>query len=155
MKKIYLMLSLLVIAAMVLVGCTTGKAVSTQYDGTKVELKNYFILPDANNNLHAYQYMGSNAVKQYDPQGGFETIIRVKNIQTGETSDLNYVYQIYQDGVKNGAELNVGNGNQAITYYLLLQPPKGTSTKMNLPFVVCLDSECAMEMKFNSGTVKI
>jgi hypothetical protein len=56
-------LSLLVIVALVLVGCNTGEAGATQYAGSLVNPKDYFVLPDASYQLHIYQYMGADAVK--------------------------------------------------------------------------------------------
>lgn len=152
---ILLGLSLLVVAALVLVGCGTGQAIS-KASGSTIAKGEYFTLNDANKKLHLYQYQGADAPTADNPK------IKLKEIESGDTLTLDYIYQDYAGGIKWGAVLKVGlyqayagGIDESRDYYLELTGNTAMKGALDLPFKICFDSECKESKPFKTGTIKI
>lgn len=130
MKKI-LMISGLIVLALFLVACArqgeesafAGQAVSSS--STYIMKGDYFALTDnaassdSAGKIHLYQYKGADAPSKENAK------IRLKDIETGYTIELNYVYQSYAGGIKGGSLFKVGlyqsyagGIDESIDYYL-------------------------------------
>lgn len=142
-----------------------GEAVTISMPNA-IQRGQYFALYDAAydkglrsvNGLHLYRYMGADAPSSESPK------IRLKYILTGETVDLNYVYQDYAGGIKGGAYLRVGlfqdyagGVDESRDYYLILSNNQPTSQQKDSPLFVSTNPELGAEkIQFkNTGTVRL
>ena len=157
MKKLLIVLGLLVLALFV-VGCGTGQAVGTGGKVTTILKNEVFSLPDGAGKLHLYQYKGADAPSTSDAK------IKLKDIETGESITLDYVYQSYAQGVKGGALFKVGlyqsyagGVDESKDWYLILKAAQTKSTwgQIDSTLYVCYDSECKTKKDFNSIIAKI
>lgn len=99
------------------------------------------MLADSATKLHLYQYKGGDAPTQTQPK------IKLKDIETGLSVELNYVYQDYAGGIR-GADITVG-GNKV--WWLHFEDP--LSTQKDLPLKVCHDSHCTEVLVYNTAGV--
>lgn len=158
MKKIFLLIGLMILTLFV-VSCApgekalAGQAVSTSSAG--VMKGDYFALSDAVGKIHLYQYKGADAPTKENAK------ILFKDIETGDTMELNYVYQSYAAGIKGGSILKVGlyqsyagGIDESKDYYLLFRAPKD-STSVDSPLIVSLDSDGKERLPLKGVTLKI
>ena len=166
MKKI-LMISGLIIIALFLVACArqtdnsafAGQAVSSS--STYIMKGDYFALSDnavssdSSGKIHLYQYKGADAPTNENAK------IRLKDIETGYTIELDYVYQGYAGGIKGGSLLKVGlyqpyagGIDESKDYYLLLRDPQ-SSSKVDSPLIVSFDSDGKEKLPLKGVTLKI
>ncbi len=103
-----------------------------------VNHKATFTLNDKVGNSHSYKYMGADAPADEDTQ------IKLKDLESGETITLNYLYQAYAGGVK-GAKLTVGlqqdyaGGIKEGKDYWLVLEGSPSSNEMNGRLMIYLD----------------
>ncbi len=156
MKKMLLMFSVLVVLLFV-VSCApgektlAGQAVSTS--SSYLMKSDYFVLPDAAGQNHLYQYKGADKPTATSPK------IRIKNIKSGYTIELEYLYQSYAGGIKGGALFEVdkylyGGDNQTKSYYLLYGVLPN-SEKSDPRLIVSLDPEGKEKLSLKVETLKI
>lgn len=93
------------------------------------------MLTDGVRKLHLYQYKGADAPSKE------ATKIKLKDVETGLTVTLNYVYQAYAGGIR-GADLMVGEVEDGSFRYYWLHFEDPLSSRMDLPLKVCHDSYC-------------
>lgn len=130
-----------------------GQAISTS--SAYLMKGDYFALSDAVGKIHLYQYKGADKPTLENAK------ILLKDIETGETIELDYVYQGYAGGVKGGSTFKVGlyqpyagGIDESKDYYLLLRVPK-SSTSVDSPLIVSLDSDGKEKLLLKGVTLKL
>ncbi|MBS3169076.1 hypothetical protein J4210_01205 [Candidatus Woesearchaeota archaeon] len=158
MKKMAVVLGLMVLTLFV-VACAPGETLAGQATSTGGQLVvkgDYFALPDGTGKLHLYQYQGADAPSKVNPK-----FILLKDIETGETIELEYLYQDYAGGIKGGALLKVGlyqayagGTDESKDYYLLLRAKQDSSLSDSM-FSINFDPEGKEKLLLNAGKLKI
>lgn len=103
-----------------------------------VNHKAEFTLNDKVGNSYTYQYMGADAPADENTQ------IKLKDLESGETITLDYLYQAYAGGVK-GAKLTVGlqqdyaGGIKEGKNYWLMLEGSPSSNEMDARLIIYLD----------------
>ena len=154
MKKAFVVFGLILL--MVLVGsCAPGKTIAGQAvstSSTYLTKGDYFALSDAVGKIHLYQYKGADApTKKDNPK------IRLKDIETGYTLELDYFYQGYAGGLQYALlkvglyQSYAGGTDESKDYYLIL----GRPSSMDSPIFVSFDTEGKEKLPLAAVTLKI
>lgn len=72
----------------------SGDAFWSSTQDVGINLKDYFTLNDAEGKFHIYQYMGADSPAAESPR------IKLRDLETGESIILDYVWQEYPGGVR-------------------------------------------------------
>ncbi len=149
----------LVVLALLVASCApgekaiAGQAVSTS--STYLMKGDYFALSDAVGKIHLYQYKGADKPTLENAK------ILLKDIETSETIELDYVYQGYAGGIKGGSAFKVGlyqayagGVDESKDYYLLFRASKGSASS-DSPLIVSLDPDGKEKLPLKGVTLKI
>ncbi len=137
----------------------SGDAFWSNSESIWINQKDYFALTDGEGKLHLYQYKGGDSPSDESPQIG------LKDVETGETILLDYIWQKYEGGVKT--TLVVGNPGEPCSaednsgctgktkYYQI--DFRSNADKQNLPLRIypVLDTGQGAKLSFKSGTLKL